>query len=149
MTAPKVPDASLLASPDHIEHQFYEAMRHGDIEKLMAVWLDEDDICCVHPGGPRIIGPAAIRTTFDAMFNNGTINAHPEKVRRVVTTLCAVHSVLERIVLMDKDGPQVAWVMATNVYIKGIYGWRLAAHHASPATPREMPEFSETPSVLH
>ncbi len=149
MTVTKPPDLSILASPDEIEHQFYEAMRHGDIEKLMAVWADEDDITCVHPGGPRVIGPGAIRAAFDAMFNNGIINAHPERVRRISTPSSAVHSVLERIQVMTTDGPQVAWVMATNVYIKSTQGWRLVAHHASPGTPREMPEINETPSVLH
>jgi ketosteroid isomerase-like protein len=149
MTANKPADVSILATPDQIEYQFYEAMRHGDIDKLMAVWSDEDDISCVHPGGARLIGPGAIRAAFDAMFSNGMINVYPEKVKRVMTTSSAIHSVLERIQVMTNEGPQVAWVMATNVYIKGIQGWRLAAHHASPGTPRETHDISDIPSVLH
>ena len=49
MRKPKTPplDAS---SPDDMEAAFYEALRHGDIDKLMACWADEDDIVCVHPG---------------------------------------------------------------------------------------------------
>jgi ketosteroid isomerase-like protein len=149
MTASKSSEVSSLASPDEIEHQFYEALRHGDIERLMAVWSDEEEVTCVHPGGPRLVGVAAIRSAFDAIFNNGVINVHPEKIRRVSTTLCAVHSVLERIQVITPEGPHIAWVMTTNVYIKGIYGWRLVVHHASPGTPREMSDINETPSVLH
>jgi ketosteroid isomerase-like protein len=115
----------------------------------MAVWSDDDDIACVHPGGPRVIGAAAIRASFDAMFANGAINAHAEKVRRVVTLSSAVHSVLERVQVMTKEGPQSAWVIATNVYMKTAQGWRLVAHHASPGTPREVQEIVETASVLH
>ena len=55
------PPQPLLASPDEIEHQFYEALQQGDIDKLMATWSDDDEIACVHPGGPRVIGAAAIR----------------------------------------------------------------------------------------
>ena len=138
-----------LASPDEIEHQFYEALQQGDIDKLMAAWSDDDEISCVHPGGPRVIGAAAIRAAFEAIFGNGAVNARPEKVRRLQTLTSAVHSVLEHIQIMTGDGPQSAWVVATNVYLKGAQGWRLVAHHASPGSPREAQEIVEAASVLH
>ncbi|MBW8721386.1 MAG: nuclear transport factor 2 family protein [Polaromonas sp.] len=128
---------------------FYESLQNGDIEKLMACWGDEDDIVCVHPGGARLVGPAAIRATFDAMFSNGTIRAQAIKVRKVETMSASVHSVLERIEVLTEEGPRHAYVIATNVYHKTAQGWRMVAHHASPGTPREMQEVSETPTVLH
>jgi ketosteroid isomerase-like protein len=138
-----------LASPDDIEQQFYEALQHGDIDRLMAVWSDDEEISCVHPGGPRVVGAVAIRATFESMFSNGTIDARPEKVRRLQTHACAVHSVLEHVRLMTSEGPQSAWVVATNVYVKAAQGWRLVAHHASPGSPREVQEIVEAASVLH
>ena len=148
MPKPKVPPAS-AGNADDIEAAFYEALQSGDIEKLMACWGDEDDIVCVHPGGARLVGPAAIRATFDAMFSNGTIRAQPIKVRKVETMSASVHSVLERIEVLTEEGPRHAYVIATNVYHKTAQGWRMVAHHASPGTPREMQEVSETPTVLH
>ena len=71
-------------------------MRRGDIERLMALWSDDDEICCVHPGGARLVGAAAIRASFEAMFGNGTIDAEPHRVRRLESHSSAVHSVLER-----------------------------------------------------
>lgn len=149
MSRHKLSDIALMTSPDDAEAQFYEALQRGDIDKLMAVWSDDDEICCVHPNGPRVVGPAAIRAAFDAMFSNGAIDARPEKVRRVVSHGSAVHSVVERIQVMTDEGPQVAWVIATNVYLKTSLGWRLVAHHASPGSTQELPEVGETPSVLH
>ncbi len=149
MARPKALDAALMASPDDTEHQFYEALQHGDIDRLMALWSDDDDITCVHPGGPRVFGAGAIRTAFEAMFVNGAIDAHPEQVRRVLTPSCAVHSVLERIRLVTDEGTQFAWVVATNVYVKTLVGWRLVSHHASPGTLRETPELRDAPAVLH
>ena len=136
-------------TPDETEAQFYEALQQGDIDKLMAVWSDEDEIVCVHPGGPRLVGPAAIRATFERMFGHGTIDARPEKLRRIQTLGCAVHSVLERVQVMTQEGPQSAYVIATNVYLKSAQGWRLVAHHASPGTQNELREVVEPPSVLH
>ena len=137
------------ASPDDIEAQFYEALQGGDIDQLMATWSDDDDIVCVHPGGRRVVGAAAIRSTFEQIFANGAIDARPEKVRRVQTPGCAVHSVLERVAVMTGAGPTSAWVVATNVYVKTALGWRLAAHHASPGTPDEVQEIVEAASTLH
>jgi ketosteroid isomerase-like protein len=149
MARPKPPAATLLASADDTEQQFYEALQRGDIEKLMATWSDDDDITCVHPGGPRVVGPAAIRAAFESMFSNGSIDAHPEKVRRLESESTAVHSVLERVQVMTNEGPQSAWVVATNVYVKTALGWRMVAHHASPGSVGELPEVGEAPAVLH
>ncbi len=58
-------------NPDDTEHAFYEALQHADLDRLMACWADDEDIVCVHPGGPRLVGLGAIRAAFDAMFSNG------------------------------------------------------------------------------
>ena len=57
MPRPKPPPIA-PASPDEVEQQFYEALQSGDIDALMAVWADDDDIFCVHPGGPRVVAPS-------------------------------------------------------------------------------------------
>lgn len=148
MRKPKVSPAS-TGNADDIDAAFYEALQSGDIEKLMACWADEDEVVCVHPGGGRLVGLGAIRASFDAMFANGTIQARPEKVRRVEVMGGSVHNVLERVDVLTEEGPRHAYVIATNVYHKTAQGWRLVAHHASPGTPSEMHEVSETPPVLH
>jgi ketosteroid isomerase-like protein len=143
--APKAPPSS----PDDIEQQFYEALQQADIDKLMAVWSDDEEVACVHPGGPRMVGNAAIRGTFDAIFANGAIDVRPDKVRRLHTHSSAIHHVLERVQVMGEEGPQTAFAIVTNVYIKTPQGWRMVLHHASPGTSREMQEITETPSTLH
>lgn len=140
---------ALLDNPDDIEIQFYEALQRGDIEKLMSVWSDDDDIACVHPGGPRLIGAEAIRASFEMIFGNGAVNAQPESVRRVLTHSSAVHSVLERVQIVSPEGAKSAWVIATNVYIRAAQGWRMVAHHASPGTPQEVQEIIEIASTIH
>lgn len=149
MPNPKARAAALDASPEDAEAEFYEAVRDGDLERLMAVWADDDDVVCVHPGGTRLVGPQAVRGAFEAIFSNGAIAVHPEHVKRVHAMGSAVHSVLERIDVVTADGPRTGWIVATNVYVKTGEGWRMVAHHASPGAPDEIPEIIETPSVLH
>jgi ketosteroid isomerase-like protein len=149
MRKPKIQSALVGGTADDIEAAFYEALQKGDIDKLMACWADEDDIVCVHPGGPRLVGLGAIRAAFDAMFSNGSIRAWPERVRKVESMASVMHNVLERIEVLTDGGPATAYVLATNVYHRTGQGWRMVAHHASPGTQNEAQEVNEAPPVLH
>ena len=150
MQRSKAQTAHLMASPEDVEAQFYEALRDADLDKLMALWADDDEVVCVHPGGPRVVGTRAIRVSFEAMFaGGGRVRATPERVRRVHTLDAAMHNLVERIEIHTAEGPRVGWVLATNVYLKTALGWRMVAHHASPGTTQEAPENGEPPAVLH
>ena len=142
--------ATLAGSPEDIEGQFYEALQRADLEALMALWADDDEIVCVHPGGPRVVGAAAIRAAFEAIFANGAITVQPEQVRRIQWLGGALHHLVERVdVPAEGGGVQAAWVLATNVYVKTAQGWRLAAHHASPGSLQELAGPGDPPTTLH
>ncbi|MFI4929950.1 MAG: YybH family protein [Burkholderiales bacterium] len=149
MAGPPSKIAHLLATPDDVETQFYEALRDADIDKLMAVWSDDDDIVCVHPGGPRAVGARAIRASFEAIFERGGIPVQPEQVHRTHSLEVAVHSVVETVAIRSAEGTQQAHVVATNVYLKTALGWRLVAHHASPVSAVEPREPVDAPTTLH
>ena len=144
---PPPPAAALHGSADDVEAQFYEALQRADIDKLMAVWADDDEIVCVHPGGGRAIGAAAIRATFEAVFANGGVAVRPEQVHRLLQMGTALHHLVERIDIKTEQGTQSAWVLATNLYVKTALGWRLASHHASPGMPHEPPVLGGHPSA--
>jgi ketosteroid isomerase-like protein len=149
MPRAKARTAALLASPDDVEAQFYEALQRAELDTLMAVWSDDDDIACVHPGGPRVTGQAAIRASFEAILGNGAIALQPQVVGRLQTLGCAVHHLVEHITLSDAQGSHHARVLATNVYVNTTQGWRMVAHHASPGSEGVEPVQGETPSTLH
>lgn len=149
MRTRKLQSMQLGGSSDEMEARFYEALQCADLDKLMSCWADEDEIVCIHPGGPRMTGAGAIRAAFEAMFANGSIQVRPERVRKVESMACSVHGVLERIDVMTDEGLHEAYVIATNVYMKTAQGWRMVAHHASPGTPHELQEVGDLPTVLH
>lgn len=149
MPRAKTQAAIVGGSADDVEAAFYEALQAADIERLMACWADDDEIVCVHPGGPRVVGTGAIRATFEAIFSNGTIRAWPEQVRKVEALASVVHNVLERVEVLTETGPVNAYVLATNVYHKTVQGWRMVAHHASPGSESQAQEINDSPQVLH
>lgn len=150
MPKSKLQAANLEGDADDIEAAFYDALQRGDVDKLMACWADEDEIFCIHPGGPRVVGATAIRATFEAMFaDGGSVRAWPERVRKIESVASSVHNLVERVEVLTPNGPTHAWVIASNVYHRTAQGWRLVAHHASPGTTSDIQEVSDAPSVLH
>ena len=102
----KLQAANLEGTADDVEDAFYRALQEGDIDKLMACWADDDDIVCIHPGGPRVVGATAIRATFEAMFaNGGAVRAWPERVRKTESMASSVHNVLERVEVLSAKAP--------------------------------------------
>lgn len=150
MPRPQPPLAALVDSPDDAEAAFYEAMQLGDLERMMAIWADEAEVVCVHPGGESAIGLAAVRASFDAIFAQRGVPVQPQGVRRLHTADAAVHHLVERVDVPTPDGPRSAWAQATNVYVRTAQGWRMVAHHVSPGSLQPPPVTStEAPATLH
>jgi len=147
--ARKASQAVLMASADDTEATFYEAMQRADLDRMMSVWADDDEIACVHPGGPRVVGPVAVRAGFEAIFVGGPVQVTIHQVRRMETGSCAIHHVLERVQAETPDGLQTAYILVTNVYMRTALGWRMVLHHASPGQAHEMQEVAEPATMLH
>jgi ketosteroid isomerase-like protein len=133
------------------ENAFYEAFEHGDLEAMMAVWAEDEEIVCVHPGGPRLSGPDQVRMSWAQIFSGGAgPRVHITQQVALSGMMLAVHSVHENFTVEGDARAQVP-VIATNVYLRTAAGWRMIVHHASPAPvqalpaePREAP-----PKFLH
>lgn len=132
MATRPVPLMPILSTSDECEAQFYEALQQGDLERLMALWSDEDEVACIHPGGLRLVGTAVIRASFAEIFGQGVIDCRPAEVRRVVLDKVAVHTLTEQVKVVTPDGTQLGHVLASNVYVQTPLGWRMVLHHASP-----------------
>ncbi len=141
--------APVGGSADETEASFYEALQIGDIERLMACWADEDDVICIHPGSPRLIGLGAVRAAFDAVLNHGGVRIQMEALRKIESMTSAVHSVRERIAILTNEGAVDAYAIATNVYHKTAQGWRMVAHHVTAGGANESEDISDPPHVLH
>ncbi len=134
------------ASPQDVEAAFYEALEKADLEAMMAVWAEDEEIVCIHPGGPRHVGYAAVREAWRRIFQNDTrLQVRLTHHARVQGPFTAVHSLIEQIGVAGERGPR-APVAATNVYVRSALGWRLLVHHASAVPPDSL---GEPPKTLH
>ena len=136
----------IFATPQDAEAAFYDALERADLEAMMAVWAEDEEIVCVHPGGLRLIGYAAVREAWRRVFEGGRrLQVRVSHQTHVQSPFSAVYSVLEQVTAAE-GGIERSPIIATNFYMRGPLGWRMIAHHASPAPPN-MP--GEAPKVLH
>lgn len=141
-----MPDKPIFPTPQDAEAAFYEAIERANLEMLMLIWAEDEDIVCVHPGGPRLTGYAAIREAWRRIFDGGPrLRIRLSGGTSVVTPFSAIHTAIEHISVRN-DESQRAPVVATNIFVRGALGWRLVLHHASPAPPDTI---NETPKILH
>ena len=143
--------ARLFPTPDDCETAFYDAFERADIAAMMAVWAEADDVVCVHPQGPRLVGFDAVRESWVQIFSAGAqLRVRTTDQRAFDGQALAVHSVVE-LVSPAAENAQVTSIHATNVYVLTEGGWRMALHHASVADepPAQRREEAPPPHTLH
>jgi ketosteroid isomerase-like protein len=146
---PRPPKPPLLASAADCEQAFYEALDAGDIEALLELWLDDADVVCVHPGGPRLVGFAAVAQAWRSILANGAVQIRVGARKALEAPTVVVHHVVEEILIVRGREQRLVQVLATNVYVKTPGGWKMVLHHASGA-PEGQPSQVEVPmGTLH
>jgi len=144
---------STFPTPQDAEAAFYEALERADLEAMMEVWSEDEEVSCIHPGGPRLAGYAQVRENWAQLFRSGQrLQVRLSDQLVVSGLLFAVHSVQENILVRSGAGEgTLSVVAATNVYQRSGDGWRMLLHHGSPAPApvvrRDAP--MEAPKVLH
>jgi ketosteroid isomerase-like protein len=139
--------SKLMESPNDAESAFYDAIGRADIEAVMSLWAEDEEIVCIHPGAPRLVGHAAIRASWENIFEGGGVQIRPVQAHVSQNMLTSVHSVIEE-VHRSISQPKDIHILATNVYMKTPHGWRLVTHHAS-VVPGEAPSDTPVTALLH
>jgi ketosteroid isomerase-like protein len=137
----------IFPTPQDVEAAFYEALERADLEAMMSVWAEDEEIVCIHPGGPRLVGYASIREAWRRMFDGGArLQVRLSQPTIVQGPLATATTVMEHISVRDDESVRPPLV-ATNVYVRGALGWRMVLHHASPTPPDAGPEVAR--KTLH
>ncbi|MCP5266239.1 MAG: nuclear transport factor 2 family protein [Burkholderiaceae bacterium] len=139
----------IFTTAEAVEEAFYDALNRGDLQSLMALWSDQEEVVCVHPGRNRLVGIEAVRASWAQILEAGMLDIRCTQLNAFTGITTAVHSVIEEIEVRGQRGVQVVRCVATNVYVKDPSGWRIVVHHSSPADDQADPPASPKGTVLH
>ena len=132
MGKPRTP--SIFTSPQDAALAFYQAFEAKDIDAMMATWAEDEDIVCVHPGGPRLVGYDAVRASWDRIFaGDGRVSFRLEQVVMIETVGLAMQSAIEHI--HAGDGQRAGGRARHERLHAHAVGMADRVHHASSAAP--------------
>ena len=138
---------SQFATAQEAQNLFYKAIERADLAQMMAVWAEEEDIVCIHPGGARHQGIDAVRQSWRQIFARGPELKFKLLAERTVPgRMLSVHSVVERIT-NTRSAFAATFVIATNIFVLSRHGWQMLVHHASPMPEQKVCE--DPPAMLH
>jgi ketosteroid isomerase-like protein len=124
---------NIFTSPQDAALAFYQAFEARDLDAMMAAWAEDEDIVCIHPGGPRLVGYEAVRAGWEQLFAGDTkLSFKLDEIVVIETVGLALQSAIEQVTVGEEPKPRGA-AIATNVFLRTPSGWRLVVHHASAA----------------
>ena len=139
----------LFASPEECEQAFYEALAAGDAEAVVDLWLDDEEVCCVHPGGGRLVGHHAVKASWTATLAGGALPIRALSRRCFESAGVTVSHVIEEIVVTRGRQREVVQVLATNAFVKTPAGWKMVLHHAAPAPQGQAQDVEGVHGTVH
>jgi ketosteroid isomerase-like protein len=142
---PRLGKSMLFASPEECERAFYEALQTGDAESMADLWLQDDEVCCVHPGSGRLLGHAAVRASWTAILAGGGMAVRAIARHGFESPGLVLSHVIEEISVRQAGGQRVVHVLATNGYVKTAGGWKMVLHMGA-ASPQGMPAEVDLPT---
>ena len=117
---------------------YYRAFTDGDFAAMSRIWAD-DNVSCIHPGWPVIIGRQEILESYSEILRN------PDQERidpRNETVLAAGDEA--RVICVEFVGG--AALAATNLFRRTGGVWRMTHHQASPIAALVEEAMSQPPS---
>lgn len=104
---------------------FYSAFSTGTIEELAQLWADGEDISCIHPGWPALVGRSAVIGSWrDILLGPNRPHIICQEPYAIVTGDTG------RVLCVEVIG-QLA-LAATNHFKRVDRAWRLVHHQSSP-----------------
>ncbi|MGO9674344.1 MAG: nuclear transport factor 2 family protein [Methylocella sp.] len=106
---------------------YYRAFGAADFASMSEIWAD-DDVSCVHPGWPALIGRESVLLSYRNILRNASQEAvQPQDERALVS------GGEGRVFCIEIAGAMA--LVATNWFRRVDGAWRMIHHQAGPLAP--------------
>ncbi len=114
-----------LAALEFANDAFYQAFAAGSLEAMTAVWAEQANVFCVHPGWPPLTNRAEVLASWREILSN----AGPVPVSAVAPK-ATIFGDVGLVCCYERFGDQ--HLVASNLFIRADGGWRMIHHQAGP-----------------
>ncbi len=139
----------LFASPEECETAFYEALQNADTDAMADLWLQDDEVCCTHPGAARIVGYAGVRASWSSILGAGPVSIRTLARRSFESPSLAVTNLVEEVAVVQGNRRQIVHVLASNAYAKTPSGWKMVMHMGAAAPEGRLADAEPLPGTVH
>ncbi|MCS6762705.1 MAG: nuclear transport factor 2 family protein [Candidatus Protistobacter heckmanni] len=129
--------ARLFEAADDVLDAYREAMRRRDPEAALQLWLDEDSVSCVLPGGQRVSGLAALRDAVNRLLSERVIWIEAISTVSHSSLGVFIFEAIEALRFDENATEANLFVHTTYVLLQNHEGWRIAHVHCSEASSVE------------
>lgn len=127
-------EAAILAA----NAAYYRAFAAADLAAMSRIWAD-DDVSCIHPGWPVLIGRQAILESYREILRN----PNQERIEPRNETVIAAGDEARVLCVEFVGGTALA---VTNLFKRVAGAWRMTHHQASPMAALVEEFISQPPS---
>jgi hypothetical protein len=114
-----------LAALEFANDAFYQAFAAADVGAMDAVWAEQSNVFCIHPGWPPITSRAEVMASWEEILST----ADPIPVRCVAPKV-TVFGDVGLVCCYERFANQ--HLVASNLFIRAGDRWRMTHHHAGP-----------------
>jgi ketosteroid isomerase-like protein len=132
-----------LAALEFANDAFYQAFAAADLSAMEAVWAEQVNVFCCHPGWPPLTSRAEVMASWrDILKDSGPVPVIGVAPRASLYGEVGVVCCYERFATQH--------LVATNVFVRADGRWRMIHHHAGPlARVPEGVEAAAEPPAKH
>ena len=106
---------------------FYRAFTQGDFAAMSALWAEQVEVTCFHPGATLLRGRSAVLGAWKQIMGDpAPFEMRCDQAQVQLLPSCAI------VTCYEGNGGQPAHLAATNVFVLEAGQWRMLHHHAGP-----------------
>jgi hypothetical protein len=114
-----------LAALEFANDAFYQAFAAASLEAMEAVWAEQPNVFCIHPGWPPITNRAEVMASWQEILSNtGPIPVSCVAPKATIFGDIGLVACYERFANQH--------LVASNLFIRADGRWRMIHHHAGP-----------------
>jgi uncharacterized protein (TIGR02246 family) len=130
--------ARLFEAAEDILDAYREAMKRGDADSVLRLWLDEDSVSCITPDGQRLMGHEQLRQAFTRLLQQRPLWIEVIDVESHASLGVSIFRVTEALRVNESATEADLFVHTTYILLQNHEGWRIAHIHCSTANQDQL-----------